>query len=122
MPLPHIGHLAQQVGGVVHAGRRLDAQGVELGRIGIDMFLVLVLELGKTRDYAAAIAEHANGTALPVTFSGRVGCFQLTHQVNHHIVVISQALEAGHKAGPWAAFQLVEKRRVVLFLSHGVIS
>jgi len=33
----------------VHAGSRLDAQGVKLGRIGIDMFLVLVLELGKTR-------------------------------------------------------------------------
>ena len=117
---PDVAHLAQQVRGVVHAGGRLDTQGVEFGRLGEQRIVVFVLQLGETGDHAAAVAEHANGTALPVAELGLVRGFQLTHQVNHHVVFLGQALEAGHEAGPRAFFELVQIRGVVHLLRHFV--
>ncbi len=115
---PDVAHLAQHVGVVVHAGRRLHAQGVELGGVGEDRRALVVLQLGEARDDAAAVAEHADRAALPVALLGAVGRLQLTHQVDHVVLVLRQALQAGHEAGPGAGLELVEHRRVVRFLGH----
>ncbi|EWS63192.1 hypothetical protein Y695_03575 [Hydrogenophaga sp. T4] len=116
--LPDVAHLAQHVGVVVHAGRRLHTQRVELGGVGELGLAVGVLELGEARNHAAAVAEHPHRAALPVALAGPVGGFELTHQVNHVVLLASQPLEAGHEAGPRTALELVEHRGVVHFLGH----
>lgn len=116
--LPDVAELAQDVGVVVHAGRRHDAQGVELGRVLEDRLLLVVLDLGEARDDAAAVAEDADRAALPVALAGLVGVFEVAEQVDHDVLVLRQALDAGDETGPGARFQLVEIGRVVLFLSH----
>ncbi|MDT4848695.1 hypothetical protein FQZ97_827930 [compost metagenome] len=118
MFFPDVAHLAQHIGVVVHAGRRLHAQRVELGGVGELGLAVGVLEFGEARDHAAAVTEHTDRAALPVALAGAVGGFELTHQVNHVVLLAGQPLEAGHEAGPGAALEFVEHRRVVHLLGH----
>ncbi len=82
--------------------------------------LVFVLQFGEAGDNAAAVTEHADRTALPVTFLGLVGGFQLTDQVDHHIgfPYLRQTLQTGHEARPRTAFQLVKHRCVLQFFRH----
>ena len=63
---PDVGDLAQQVRGVVHAGGRLHAQGVELGGLGEQGLAVRILQFGEAGNDAAAITDHADGAAFPV--------------------------------------------------------
>jgi hypothetical protein len=98
---------------VVHAGRRLHAQRVELGGLGEQRLAVLVLQFGEARNDAAAVAEHADRAAFPEALAGFVRGFQLAQQVDHHVVVFGQALEAGDETGPRAALELVEQGGVM---------
>jgi hypothetical protein len=122
MLLPDVGHLAQHVGGVVHAGRWLHAQGVELGRIRKHRHALLVLQLGEARDHAAAVAEHTDRAALPVPLLCAVGRLQLTHQVDHVVLVVSQTLQPGDETRPGPALELVEHGCRMGLLCHGAVS
>jgi hypothetical protein len=115
---PGVTELAQQVGGVMHARGRLDAQGVELGRFREHGVAGLILELGETGDHATAVTEHTNRTPLPVSLHVLIGRFQLAHQVDHHVAVLGQTLESGHEAGPRAFLELVQIGRINHFLCH----
>ncbi|MCC2111185.1 MAG: hypothetical protein KDJ16_04045 [Hyphomicrobiales bacterium] len=112
MLLPDVAHLAQHVGGVMVARRRLHAQRMEFLR-----FRELVGNLGEPRNDAAAIAEHRDGAALPVAEPIFVGMLELTKQVVDHAAIavafIAQRLQAGDKARPRTALQVVEQRCVV---------
>lgn len=113
--LPAVGELAQDVGGVVVARRRLHPQGVEL--LG---FREHRADFGELRDDAAAIAVDADGAAFPVALAGFVGVLELTEQVIGDAVdarigvLVAQALDAGYEARPGPALQLVEHRSIVL--------
>ena len=114
--LPDVAHLAQQIGRVVVARRRLHAQRVEFFR-----GRVLARDLGKARNDAAAISEHRDGAALPVSGLRLVGMLELAEQIVHHwrillVAGIAQSLQAGHEAWPRAAFEFVEQRRRMLAL------
>ena len=107
---PDVAYLAQDVGGVVIARRRLHAQRVEFLRGG-----KFVGDFREARDDAAAVAEHRNRAALPVAEPVRVGVLELTEQVVHHrrillVVGVAQPLQAGHEARPRARFELIEVR------------
>jgi hypothetical protein len=112
---PDVAHLAQNVGVVVHAGRRLHPQGVKFlgGRKHLGHF-------GEARDHAATVAEDPDRATLPVALAGLVGVLELTHQVGHVVVVLGQPLQASDKTGPRTALQLVKHRGIVLFLAHEV--
>ena len=116
--LPDVGHLAQDVGVVVHPRRRHHPQRVELRRIGKQRLVVGVLRLGEARDHAAAVAEHADRAALPVALARLVGVLELTHQVDHVVLVLRQPLQAGDEARPRAALELVEHRSGMHFFGH----
>ena len=118
--LPNVAHLAQHVGAVMHAGRGLDAQGVEFLGFG-----KVLGDLRKARDDAAAITEDADRAALPITQPGLVGMLQLTQKVVHHagirlVLVGGQPFQAGNEARPGAGLKLVEQRGRVFFLRHRV--
>ena len=113
--LPDVAQLAQHVGGVVIARRRLNAQRVEFLRgreFGGDF--------REARNDAAAVAEHRDGAALPVAEALLVGMFELAEQVVHHrrvlrVAGVAQPLQAGDEARPRAGFELVEHgRRMML--------
>src|SRR3989344_1940103 len=106
--LPGVGQLAQHLGGVVVACRRLHAQRVEFfgfGEHGGDF--------GEARDDAAAVTEDRDRAALPVAKTRPVGVLELAQEVYHHVVVVRQALETGHEARPRPTLELVEHRRCV---------
>jgi hypothetical protein len=109
---PDIGDLAQQVRGVVHAGRGLHAQGVEFGRIGEQGLAVGILEFGEAGNDAGAVADHAHRPPLPVARLVAVRGFQLAEQVGHHGVVVGEALEACHEGRPGAGLELIENGSV----------
>ena len=106
--LPGVGQLAQHLGGVVIAGRRLHAQRMEFLGLGEHRG-----DFGEARDDAAAVAEDRDRAALPVAKTRLIGVFELAQQVHHHVVVVRQALQAGHEARPRPALELVEHRRCV---------
>src|SRR5574340_1122027 len=120
MFLPDIAHVTQHLGVIVHARRRHDAKGVKLGAILVNALAAFVLQLGKARDNTAAIAKHANRTALPVPFSGSVRGFELSKQVDDVILVSCQRFQAGHKTGPWAILELVKVWGIMHLLSHNL--
>ena len=112
--LPGIAQLAQDVGVVMHTGRRLHAQRVEFGR-----FREQAGHFGEARNHPAAITEYAHRATFPIPFARLVRMLELTHQVNHVILVFGKPLEASHEAWPRSAFELIEHRCVVHFLCHG---
>jgi hypothetical protein len=117
---PGVGKLAQQLGGVVVAGRRLHAQRVEL--LGLREH---ARDFREARDDAPAIAEYGHRAALPVTQARLVGMLELAEQIDHHVVLVRQALQPGDKARPRTAFKPVEhgrrmKRLAGLFLLRQV--
>ena len=118
VPLPDVAHLAQHVGVVVHAGRWHHPQGVELGRIGEDRLAGFVLELGEARNDAAAVAEHADRTALPVALARPVRGLELTQQVDDIVLVLRQALQPSDEAWPRTALERVEHRGRMHLLCH----
>ena len=120
--LPDVAHLAQHGGVVVQPGWRLHAKRVELGCVGELWLAVFVLQFGEPGNDTTAVAADADGAALPVALAGPIGRFQLTHQVDHGVLVVGKALEARDEARPLSAFELVEQRRRVLFLRHWTIS
>ena len=65
--LPDVAHLAQQIGAVMHAGGRLDAQGMKFLRRG--KFLGDFREAG---DHPAAIPIDPDRSALPIAPAGLV--------------------------------------------------
>ena len=116
VPFPDVAHLAQHVGVVVHAGRRLHAQRVEfLGR------REHLCNFGKARNHPATVAEYAHRSALPVALARLVGVLQLTHQVGHVVTVLGQAFEPGDKAGPGPTFKLVQHGGVVRLFAHACL-
>ena len=92
--LPGVGELAQHVGGVVVAGRRLDPQGVELAR-GRE----LLADLGEAGDDATAVAVHADRAALPVPAPRLVRVLELAEEVvgdpvdSPVVVLVAQLLD-----------------------------
>ena len=82
---------------VVHAWRRHDTQGVELGCCGEECLAVAALELCEARNDTAAVTENADRATFPVAFAGFVGSFKLTQQVNHHVIIFGETLEAGYE-------------------------
>src|SRR4030067_611950 len=122
VPLPDVAELAQDVAGVMHRRRRHDADGVEFLGLGEHWLAVLVHELGEARNDAAPVPAHTRRTALPVAKAGLVGVLELTEQVDHHVLVFRQALQAGHEARPGTALELVEHRGVVHLLGHDAFS
>ena len=118
MLLPDVAKLAQRRRVVVHAGRRLDAKGVELGRFG-----VVLGDLGKARDDAAAIAVDTDRAALPETLARLVGTLELAQKIRHHagvgfFLVVGQALEASHEARPGPNLEIVQHRRFASLFCH----
>jgi len=113
--LPRVGELAQHVGGVVVAGRRLDPQGVELARCR-----ELLADLGEAGDDAATVAVHADGAALPVPAPRLVGVLELAEEVVGDpvhapvVVLVAQLLDPGDEARPGTLLELVQHRRLVL--------
>ena len=85
---------------------------MEFSSLGENRLVVCVFQFGETGNNTTTVTEHPNRATLPVTNLGLVGRFQLTHQVNHHVVILGQALEAGHEAGPRAFLELVQIRRI----------
>src|SRR5690606_29548206 len=119
--LPAVAEPAQDVGGVVVAGRGLHSQRVKLAR-----FRKLLADLGKARDDAAAVTVHADRAALPVALAGLVGMLELAEQgVGDALdagvfVLVPKPLDAGHEAGPRTVFQFIEHRGGVLVFRHGL--
>ena len=118
MFFPNVTELTQGIGVVVHARRGHDTQGVKFGGILIDWLALLILEFGEARDNTAAITVHADSAALPITFFGLVGGFQLAQQVNRHVIVFCQILQAGNETRPRAFFEFVKVRSVMHLLCH----
>ncbi len=104
--VPRVRKLAQDLGRVMVAGRRLHAQRVEFLRLREH-----ACDLGKARNDAAAIAEHRDGAAFPVAQARLVRMLELAEQIDHHVVVVREALQPGDEARPRSAFELVEHRR-----------
>ena len=114
--LPDVAHLPQQISRIMVARRRLHTKRVEFFRGRI-----LARDLGKARNDAAAVSEHRDGAALPVSGLRLVGMLELAEQVVHHrrillVAGIAQPLQAGHEARPRTAFEFVEQRRRMLAL------
>ncbi len=108
MLLPDVAHRAQRIRAVVIAGRRHDAEGVELGR-----FRKLVGNFRETRNHAAAIAADADSAALPVAFDRFVGILELSQQILHAVGILvairfGEPLQVGNKARPRTIFELIE--------------
>jgi hypothetical protein len=76
---PDIAKLAQGLGVVMQAGRRLHPKGVEFRRFG-----KFIGGFRETRDDGGAVAAHPDGAAFPIALAGRVGMLELSEQVLHH--------------------------------------
>ena len=111
-------NLPQCSGIVVHAGRGHHAQGVKLGAILVNRLAGFVLEFGKARNDTAAITEHPDRAALPVTLFGPVRSFELSQQIHDVIFILGKFFQAGHKTGPLTRLKLIEVRGIMHFLSH----
>ena len=116
---PDVAELTQEVGRIVVAGRRLDAQGMEFlgGRI-------LRGDFGEARDDATAVAEHRDRAALPVAEALFVGMLELPEQVVHHrgvllVTRVPKTLQPCDEARPWPAFELIEHGGWVFALRGG---
>ncbi len=81
---------------------------------------VLVLQFGEARDHAAAIAEHADRTALPVSLASLVRGFELPEQIDHIVFVLGQTFQTGHETRPLALFKLIQIRSVMQLFRHNV--
>ena len=122
MLFPDIAQLAQNVGVIVHAGGRHDAQRVEFTAIG-----ELIRNFREAGNDAAAIAEHSDHSAFPVTLAGLVRQFELSQQILHHVGIVlvlgqREALQSGNEARPRAALQLIEVRSNRHRLGHNHVS
>jgi hypothetical protein len=116
--LPDVAELAQDVRGIVHPRRRHHAQRVELRGVREQRLVVLVLRFGEARDHPAAVAEHADGAALPVALARLVRVLELAEQVDHVVLVLREALESGDERGPRSRFERVEHRGGMHLLCH----
>ncbi len=119
---PAVPELAEHVGGVVVAGWRLNAEGVEFFGFGEGLG-----HFGEAGDDAAAVTEYRNGATFPVALAGLVGVFQLTQKRVGDFpnalfrMFVAQTLDAGDEAGPRAVFQFVEHRSFMDLLCHVVL-
>ena len=105
VPVPDIAQRPQDVGVIVHPGWRHDAQGMELRRGG-----KLFRDLREAWYHPTSVAIDGYGATLPVALSVLVGMLELAKQVDHHRILLRQALEPGHEARPGAALELIQHR------------
>ena len=114
---PTVCQLAQHIGAVMIARRRLHPQGVEFFR-----FRELLPYLGKAWNDPAAVTVNTDGAALPITLTRFVGVLQLSEQVVGDPVdalcrmLVPKTLDARNKTRPGSVLQLIEHGGVVLLV------